>query len=170
MQRLNRDAIVAIFLLAFCGVLFWASFEIRQPDYGVLLPSTWPRVIIGVLAFLSVLYLIQSLKSGAEAIDDDKYDPEHPRGLGFRGLLVHWKNPLWCFFLFFLYLLSLPVLGMLIGGVTFVYVLMGVLGGWDGNKPYLHAAFAIGTIGAMWSLFTFGLGVLLPPGMILGQF
>jgi len=59
---------------------------------------------------------------------------------------------------------------MLIGGITFVYVLMGVLGGWDGNKPVLHAVFAVCTIGAMWSLFTFGLGVLLPPGMILGRF
>ena len=59
---------------------------------------------------------------------------------------------------------------MLIGGITFVYVLMGVLGGWDGNKPILHAVFAFATIGGMWSLFTFGLGVLLPPGMILGQF
>jgi hypothetical protein len=170
MQRLNRDAVIAIFLLAFCGVLFWVSFDIRQPDYGVLMPSTWPRVIIGVLAFLSVLYLLQSLRAGAEAIEDDAYDSERARNPGFRGWLEHWRNPLWCFLLFFLYLLSLPVLGMLIGGITFVYVLMGVLGGWDGNKPVLHAVFAIGTIGAMWSLFTFGLGVLLPPGMILGQF
>ncbi len=170
MQRLNRDAIIAIVLLAFCGVFFWASFDIRQPDYGVLLPSTWPRVIIGVLALLSVLYLIQSLSAGAETIDDDKYDAEHTRKPGLLGWVEHWKNPLWCFFLFFLYLLTLPVLGMLIGGMTFVYVLMGVLGGWDGNKPILHAAFAICTIGAMWSLFTFGLGVLLPPGMILGPF
>ena len=89
---------------------------------------------------------------------------------GIRGWVLYWRNPLWCFFLFFLYLLSLPVLGMLIGGVSFVYVLMGVLGGWDCNKPITHAAFALGTIGAMWCLFTFGLGVLLPPGMILGQF
>lgn len=170
MQRLNRDAIIAIVLLAFCGVFFWASFDIRQPDYGVLLPSTWPRVVLGVLAFLSVLYLLQSLNAGAEAIEDDEYDAEHAREPGFRGWIEHWKNPLWCFFLFFLYLLSLPVLGMLIGGVSFVYVLMGVLGGWDGNKPIIHAVFAIGTIGAMWSLFTFGLGVLLPPGMILGSF
>ncbi len=170
MQRLNRDAIIAIFLLAFCGVLFWASFDIRQPDYGVLLPSTWPRVIIGVIAFLSVLYLIQSLSVGAEALEDDTYDAEHTRGPGVRGWIEHWKNPLWCFFLFFLYLLSLSVLGMLIGGITFVYVLMGVLGGWEGNKPVLHAVYAIGTIGAMWSLFTFGLGVLLPPGIILGPF
>ncbi len=170
MQRLNRDAIIAIVLLAFCGVFFWASFDIRQPDYGVLLPSTWPRVILGVMALLSVLYLIQSLSAGAETIDDDKYDAEHTRKPGLLGWVEHWKNPLWCFFLFCLYLLTLPVLGMLIGGMTFVYVLMGVLGGWDGNKPILHAAFALGTIGAMWSLFTFGLGVLLPPGMILGPF
>jgi len=166
MQRLNRDAIIAIVLLALCGAFFWASFDIRQPDYGVLPPSTWPRVILAVLAFLSVLYLIQSLTAGAEPIDD----VEHARAPGFLGWIEHWRNPLWCFFLFFLYLLSLPVLGMLLGGITFVYVLMGVLGGWDGNKPFVHALFAVGTIGSMWSLFTFGLGVLLPPGMILGQF
>ena len=170
MQRLNRDAIIAIILLAFCGVFFWASFDIRQPDYGVLMPSTWPRVIIGVLAFLSVLYLVQSLNAGAETIEDDIYDAEHKRGPGFRGWLEHWRNPLWCYFLFFLYLLSLPVLGMLIGSITFVYILLGVLGGWDGNKPALHAVYAIVSMGAMWCIFTFGLGVLLPPAMFLESF
>ena len=170
MQRLNRDAIIAIILLAFCGVFFWASFEIRQPDYGVLMPSTWPRVIIGVLAFLSVLYLLQSLNAGAEPIEDDKYDAEHKRGPGFLSWVEHWKNPLWCFFLFFLYLLSLPVFGMLIGSITFVYILLGVLGGWDGNKPVLHAVYAIVAMGAMWCIFTFALGVLLPPAMFLELF
>ena len=170
MQRLNRDAIIAIFLLAFCGVFFWASFDIRQPDYGVLLPSTWPRVILAVLAFLSVLYLLQSLSAGAEAIADDQYGAEHPRGPGFRGWVEHWRNPLWCFGLFFVYLATLPVLGMLIGGVSFVFVLLNVLGGWDRKNLVLHAAVALLAIGGMWSLFTFGLGVLLPPGMILGPF
>ena len=170
MQRLNRDAIIAIILLAFCGVFFLSSFDIRQPDYGVLMPSTWPRVVIGVLAFLSVLYLIQSTSAGAEAIEDDKYDAEHTRGPGFRGWLGHWRNPLWCFGLFFVYLATLPVLGMLIGGVSFVFVLLNVLGGWDRKNLVLHAAVALLAIGGMWSLFTFGLGVLLPPGMILGPF
>ena len=166
MQRLNSDAIIAIILLAFCGVFFWATFDIRQPDYGVLMPSTWPRVVLGVLSFLSVIYLVQSLRQGSEETEPE----DTGREPGIRGWVLYWRNPLWCFFLFFLYLLSLPVLGMLIGGVSFVYVLMGVLGGWDGNKPITHAAFALGTIGAMWCLFTFGLGVLLPPGMILGSF
>ena len=128
MQRLNRDAIIAIILLAVCGVFFWASFDIRQPDYGVLMPSTWPRVILGVLAFLSVIYLIQSLSLGSEELEDDKFDATHHREPGFRGWIEHWRNPLWCFFLFFLYLLSLPVPGMLIGGITAFVIRHQIIG------------------------------------------
>ena len=166
MQRLSRDAVVAIVLLLFCGVLFWSSFDIRQPNYGVLMPSTWPRVVIGVLSFLSLIYLIQSLRRGDEEEDGEQGPPL----TNFREWLNYWRNPLWCFFLFFLYLLSLPVLGMLIGGITFVFVLQGVLGGWERKNLVLHAAVALLAVGGMWSLFTFGLGVLLPPGMILGRF
>ncbi len=166
MDRLNRDAIIAIALLVFCGVFFWASFDIRQPDYGVLMPSTWPRVVLGVLALLSMIYLVQSLRAGPEESDDER----GPSLANFRDWLQYWKNPIWCFGLFFTYLATLPVLGMLIGGVSFVFVLLNVLGGWDRKNLVLHAAVALLAIGGMWSLFTFGLGVLLPPGMILGYF
>ena len=53
MNRLNRDTVIAVILMLFCGVFFWASFDIREPDYGVLPPSAWPRVILGLLALLS---------------------------------------------------------------------------------------------------------------------
>ena len=43
MRRLNQDAVIAVFLLLASGVLFWATFSIRTPDYGVLTPSAWPR-------------------------------------------------------------------------------------------------------------------------------
>ena len=66
MRRLNQDTIIAVFLLLASGVLFWATFSIRTPDYGVLTPSAWPRVIIFALAALSFLYLIQSVKKGEE--------------------------------------------------------------------------------------------------------
>ena len=80
MQRLNRDAIIAIFLLAFCGVFFWASFDIRQPDYGVLLPSTWPRVILAVLAFLSVLYLLKVIFTNAHELELSTLSEMSPHG------------------------------------------------------------------------------------------
>ncbi len=166
MQRLNRDVVIAIILLVFCGVFFWATFDIRQPDYGVLMPSTWPRVVLGVLSLLSVIYLVQSLRQGADAEEEEAPDREP----GIWGWVLYWRNPLWCFGLFFVYLATLPVLGMLIGGVSFVFVLLNVLGGWDRKNLVLHAAVALLAVGGMWSLFTFGLGVLLPPGMILGRF
>ena len=163
MERLNRDSVVAIALLLFCGVFFWASFDIRTPNYGVLRPSTWPRVVIGILSFLSLIYLIQSLKDNPEIATSDKSD----RQPGIRWWSIYWRNPLWCFGLFFAYLVLLPVLGMLIDGIAFVFVLMGVLGGWDGKKPLVHACIAVLAIGGMWSLFTFGLNVMLPSGMFM---
>ncbi|MBT7942565.1 MAG: tripartite tricarboxylate transporter TctB family protein [Alphaproteobacteria bacterium] len=163
MQRLTRDAVIAIALLLFCGVFFWASFDIRTPDYGVLKPSTWPRVTILLLALLSFIYLIQSLKGDPEIATAGKSEREP----GLRGFINHWRNPLWCFALFLAYLVTLPVLGMLFGGIAFVYVLMGVLGGWDGKKPLVHAVIAVGAIGTMWALFTFGLNVMLPEGMFM---
>ena len=37
-----------------------ASFEIREPDYGVLSPAVYKLII--VIRILSVLYFIQSLR------------------------------------------------------------------------------------------------------------
>ena len=127
MVRLNRDSVVAIILLFVCGILFYSSFEIRQPDYGVLMPSTWPRIILIVLAFLSSIYLIQSLRDEpGEKIDDepdirvDAFAIEKNKP-GLKGFFEYWRNPLICFGMFFLYLITLPVFGMLIGGLIFVF-------------------------------------------------
>ena len=71
MVKLNRDSVIAIILLFLCVLLFYSSFDIRQPDYGVLMPSTWPRIIIAVLAFLSSIYLIQTLRDKTEEKTDE---------------------------------------------------------------------------------------------------
>ena len=166
MDRINRAVVIAAVLLLFSGVFFWASFEIRAPDYGVLLPSTWPRVILAVLTFLSMIYLIQSLRAGAAETDDETDD--RPRSIG--EWYAYWHNVLWCFALFLGYLLALPVLGMLLSGILFVFLLLGFMGGWAPRDLIMHAAVAVLAIGSVWSLFTFALGVLLPPGMIIPVF
>ena len=171
MGRLNRDAVIAIVLLAACGILFWSTFSIRTPDYGQLPPSAWPRVILAVLSLLSAIYLFQSLRQGPapkdEYLEDDHGDMPTKSLLGW---IAYWRNPIWCFLLFFLYLVTLPVLGSLIGGVLFVFTLMGVLGGWRPKNLLLHAGLALATVGGMWSLFTYGLGVILPTGEIFSPF
>ena len=167
MQRLNRDAVIAIVLLMACGILFWSTFSIRVPDYGQLKPSTWPQTVLVVLAVLCIIYLIQSLRMGEAPKDEyDDYGDGAPRRPGLVGWIAHWRNPFWCFGLFFVYLATLPYLGSLIGGLAFVFTLMGVLGGWQPKRLVLHAAVALGTVGGMWSIFTYGLGVILPQGEI----
>ena len=166
MDRINRDVVIAAVLLLFCGVFFWASFDIRQPDYGVLLPSTWPRVILAALTFLSMIYLIQSLRAGVAEKEEEADD----RPGSIAEWYAYWRNVIWCFALFLGYLLALPVLGMLLSGILFVFLLLGFMGGWAPRDLVMHAAVAVLAIGSVWSLFTFALGVLLPPGMIIPAF
>ena len=171
MERLGRDAVIAIVLLMACGILFWSTFDIRTPDYGQLKPSTWPRVVLGVLTLLSVIYLVQSLRRGPAPGDDPDEDDDGPaRAPGLIGWILYWRNPIWCFGLFFAYLVTLPFLGSLIGGVAFIFTLMGVLGGWSARNLLQHAALALISVGGMWSVFTYGLGVILPPGEIISPF
>jgi len=168
MQRLNRDSIVAIVLLVACGVFIWASFDIRQPDYGVLMPSTWPRIVLAALTFLSFIYLVDSLRNGSTSVESEHTGRSQEPGI--TGFFVYWRNPIICFVMFFIFLASLPTLGMLIGGISFVFMLLNLLGGWTARQLVLHAVVAVVSIGAMWSLFTFGLGVMLPEGVIYNPF
>ena len=165
MNRLNRDTVIAIILMVFCGIFFWASFSIREPDYGVLPPSAWPRVVLVALSVLTVLYFVQSIRR-TRTFDDSS----STAGKGLKHWFSIWQNPIWCFVLFFSYVASLPVLGMLIGGVTFVFLLQCVLGGWSPRNLVVHALVALATVGGMWCIFTFGLGVLLPAGEIFNPF
>ena len=174
MGRLSQDMIIAILLLLISGGLMVASFDIREPDYGQLSPAAWPRTIVAALGFLSLLYLIQSAAAKAsdlsEAGDDAKPAEGEARSPGIAGFFSYWRNVIWCFALFLGYLLALPIFGMLISGVTFAFLLMNALGGWTPKALILHGVIAVIAIGGMWALFTFGLNVPLPPGMILPRF
>ena len=66
MGRINRDAIVAVFLLLICGMFFWASTWIEDMGYGTMGAEAWPRLILYVLTGLTMLYLFQSLRLPAE--------------------------------------------------------------------------------------------------------
>lgn len=154
-MAINRDTIVAIFLLLCCGALAWASLDIREPDYGQLSPATWPRMIVGVLAFLCLIYLVQSLRQGP-----DTRAPDAPKGVA--AFFAYWRNVIWCFVLFGLYLLAIPWVGMLIAGVAFVFLLLTALGGF--RHVLMHVAVAVVVVGGMWAFFTYGLDVFLPRG------
>ncbi|MEE9299780.1 MAG: tripartite tricarboxylate transporter TctB family protein [Alphaproteobacteria bacterium] len=165
MRRINRDTGVAIFLLLVCGAFFWASFDIRDMGYESLGSEVWPRMVLTIMSALCFLYLVRSLAMGQEAGDV-------ATGVGVKGAgrvktwYATYRNAIWCFVTFGVFLVTLPYLGMLIGGVLFVFVALTVLGGWDAKSLVIHGAIALLTVSAVWALFTFGLRVILPEGEI----
>lgn len=119
--------------------------------------EVWPRFILIVLFLLLAIYLFKSLiKPSANDLRD------RPLKLWIE----MYRNPLWCFGMFFLFLVSLPYLGMLISGILFVFITQTIIGSRDQRSLMLHALVAIGAVGGMWALFRFGLGVVMPAGSL----
>lgn len=161
MARVNRDVIVAVLLLVFCAALFWASYDIRETSYGTMQSHVWPRIIIVVLAFCSVLYLFRSVVAGPET--EANGDHETPSG-GIVGWLSRYRNAIICFGLFLAFLFSLEWIGMLLGGILFIFLALTAMGPGGMRSHMIHAAIAVVSMGAMWSIFTFAIGVILPEG------
>ena len=147
MGTLSRDTIVSILLLLFCGFLIWAGTQIRDPLF-------------------CLIYFLQSIRAGAG--EEAAVEPD--RSPGVVGWVQYYFNPIICFALYFLFLLTLPFFGTLIGGVLLGFALLSFLGGIAPRQVVIHAIIAALAVGAMWSLFTFGLGVLLPRGTLFQSF
>lgn len=164
MKRLNRDTLIATVLLLFCGVFLYASRGIKTPEFeklapGQMDPSLWPRIILGALVVMCAIYLVQSLL--APPVSRER------RG-GLAGWYRYYRNPIWCYAAFLVFLLLLPLLGMMASGALFVFGLMTLLGGRDRTALRHHALVTLGTVGGMWFVFACGLEVQLPRGAVTG--
>ena len=159
-MKLNKDKIVAVFLLIFCGVMINSSFHIEDPGYQGMKASYWPRIILWLLSIMSLVMLVKSFASDSKKNIENSFSLENINFLQF-------KNALICFGMFVFFLSFLEYLGMLIGGVLFVFGLLTFLGGGSFKNSINHFFISIITIGIMWSIFTFGLKVILPEGELL---
>jgi len=157
-MRLNRDVYVGIALLLICAVFLNATIDIRSPLFGQMSSALWPRLILTPLSLLSIVFVIKSMKLT---------EPVWEQHGSLRKWFNYYKNPICCFLLFFGFLLTLPYLGMLIGGMAFVFLMLSFLGGWQTKQLITHGLVSVVFVGAMWAIFTFVLGVILPEGEIL---
>jgi len=158
MQRLNNDTIIALILLMVCGMFFWQTTLIPDLGYSSMGSAVWPTFVLVILTAVSLVYLVQSLRLPP---------PQPGERPGLRELVVRYRNPIMCFAIFFLFLLTLPFFGMLIGGGLFVFGTLTALGPLTRKALTLHLSIAIGSVGLMWLVFYYLLGVFLPPGMII---
>jgi putative tricarboxylic transport membrane protein len=159
MNRINRDTLVAIFLLLFCGVFLASTFYIRETTYATLGSEVWPRVILTVLTLLSLGYLVQSLRETRPG--------QQAQRRGLRTWLSTYRNAVACFLWFGVFLITLPYLGMLIGGTLFVYATLATLGERTLRAQAWHLIIAVTSVGLMWAIFTYALNVFLPEGELV---
>jgi len=53
-MKINKDTIVSIFLLIFCGIMINSSYYIEDPGYQGMKASYWPRIILWLLSIMSL--------------------------------------------------------------------------------------------------------------------
>ncbi|MGI9401057.1 MAG: tripartite tricarboxylate transporter TctB family protein [Rhizobiaceae bacterium] len=156
-MTLNRDFFVAVFFLVLVAAIYAATYSLPEPMFGQLASWTWPRIILMPLGILSLVLLIQSQTSGEEAATV----------ASLKTWLKQNINPFICFALFFGFLYLMPVLGMLLGGLLYVFLTLCVLGGWTPRLLILHAGISAVFVIGMWAIFSLALGVVLPEGTLL---
>ena len=159
-MNIKKDTIISIFLLLFCGIMINSSFDIEDPGYQGMKASFWPTIVLCLLSIMCLVMLIKSVVTEAE-------NNFNSNDTNLTNVFFKFKNASICFLMFVLFLAFLDYLGMLIGGVLFVFGLLTMLGGFELKKIINHFIISIITIGIMWSIFTFGLKVILPEGEIL---
>lgn len=159
MTLINRDTIVAFLLILLSVALYAATYDIRglmmDPTMG---PELWPRVVVGLMGLLSVIYLVLSMRG--------RYTEQAAE----RPPLHHFINPVGCALSFGLFMVLLPYLGFFVGGFIFIFVLLTFLGGWNPRSLVLHLAISAGAIAITWAMFTHVLRMYLPQGTLLRLF
>ncbi|GAA0327380.1 hypothetical protein GCM10008967_17350 [Bacillus carboniphilus] len=106
-----KDRIAGIVLLLFCGFFYYQSTLVDVKDLTKISAVFFPRLILGLIALLAVVLLIQSfLKKEVQA----KKETEANKGK---------KGIVWIIFaLFGLYVISLELLGFIVASFLFITV------------------------------------------------
>ena len=155
----KSDIIIAIFLLCFSGIMINDASNIRDLGFEGMKADAWPRVVLWLLVVMSSVMLGKSyIQLKTEGHKDNN---------SFKVNFSKFKNAFICFGMFLFFLSTLDYLGMLLGGIAFVFGLLTFLGGFSLNLIIKHLTISVLSIGFMWMVFTFGLRVMLPEGEIL---
>ena len=161
MGSLNKDTVIAVVLIAITSVFFWETFNIPELGYASMGSEVWPRVIMTPLLILCVVYLVQSFRKKAAA--DGK-------SVSLGTVISDYRNPIMCFVIFFVFLLTVEYLGMLIAGVLLTFILLTAIGNRTPKALALHVAISVASVGLVWSLFTFVLRVYLTEGELFSVY
>jgi hypothetical protein len=152
---IGRDGVAGLVCLALAAGLFALTIGLPQPPLLPIGPAFYPRIVLGVMAALSVALVIEDVaarrRRGAAA----------PAATSDRGRV------LLTFVLFALYVVAIPELGFRIATLLFVAALQAGLDPPRTVRDWTRvAAVAVATVFATYVMFEQYLYVLLPRGRL----
>ena len=131
--RNMNDLIMGVALLLISAFLFYDTFLFREVHSFSFGPRVFPRIMLGITGFCSVIMILQSITLGggsAAGKSATKSEPD-PSVLIMRvGMIV----------LLVVYIATLPVVGYLPGTIAFLFLTMFLLGV---RKPKWVAIYAV---------------------------
>lgn len=156
MLMLTKDRALALAMMLMAGILLVESGNIPPPTswqpYGSAL---FPRILLVVIAVLSLLILIRSLLVATQRSDT-------PRRT-FPQWLAHNCTVLGLFLLFGLYAALLPLVGYIAATLGFLVVAFALLLGIDTRRKWIINLAVSGIlVPLVYVIFRFGLNVWLP--------
>lgn len=146
--RIPRDLLVAIAVLAFCGVAYAITLGFAKAPAAVaqnVQPATFPRLVITVIAVLAAVLAVLSLR-----VDSRRKRPINPMVPATAAAMVA-------------FVIAFDTLGFLAAMALFAAA-MPVL--WGERRWKLVLPFAVLFPGAIYVVFVVGLGVHFDPGLL----
>lgn len=155
MFKRDQDFIGGVGILILCAVFFAATFQIRD-SVSNLGAAFFPRLILGILAFLAVLLLVQGFRRKHEVESENSHSQEKEGN----------KRLLFTIIVIFFYVVALSILGFTISTALYLaaqFIILDEKQVWTKKKSALA-----GTIIAVgvYLTFTFVFQVQLPAGIL----
>lgn len=146
--RLPRDLIIGLAILAFCAVAYWITLGFAEAPPALaqnVQPASFPRMVIGVIAALTVLMIAFGIGK-----------PGNPRPLPKISVFITAAMMVG-------FVIAFDVLGI-IGAMVLFSIAMPMM--WGERRPIHLAAYAALFPAAIYSVFAVGLGVYFAPGLV----
>ena len=150
-MKLSKDGWTGLAVLAASLVFFWLTLELRPNPLVPVGPGFYPRIVLGLTAFLSLALVVFDLADGKKSVSKSE-------NLNYGLVLA-------VFVIFGLYVGVMPYVGFRIATFAFVAALQAALEPPRGARAWaLVGVTALATAAASYFLFERYLQVLLPRG------
>jgi putative tricarboxylic transport membrane protein len=152
---LGGPRIMALALLALGAVVFYATFQIRQPGgYSVVGPVFFPRAVaLGLLA-LGALFLLRTTIRPDTDLAEQAAEEE---------AVTHWPTIGWTVLALVVYAFALRWLGYVVATTIFFVVMARILGS---SRPLRDLLIGVVLSAIIYISFTRLLSVRLPAGLL----